>query len=547
MSSNAPVKQTNISDTGTRRELNDAVRLLDVGISIYDDDFRLVFCNPTFRAIFSLPEEQVPLGSPLEPLLRQLAANGAYGDVNPEDFAAQTIRALQNLDSPLVFERTVADGRVFESHSSRLADGGFLTIHTDITHHKQTEARLAEQSAMLRTSIDHMPGAMAVWDRDLRYRLWSKHCEEFFNLPPGTLKVGLHMSEVLRFFAARGDFGPGNIENIVEEQMRPFNQRASVMSVRRMPDGRFIQTHRNPLPDDGYVSVFKDVTAEKQLENELREARDRAEAAAVELQRRQKQIKALLDSSGQGFLSFGPDLMVREEYSQACLTMFGEAPAGRPIQQLLFPDNASAASRLEKRLRACIAPASAAARKRQLSALPNEFKLGQQILDADFRSLEDGDLMLVLTDVTAERSFMELSNTDRLTGLANRRQLDENLEKELERSRRSGMPLTLIIVDIDHFKRINDTHGHLVGDQVLSGIARILDARVRKSDWLGRWGGEEFMVICPNTGGEGAGKLAEKLREAVSKGDFAAAGSLTASFGIAELQAHEPLESLIQR
>lgn len=542
-----PARDTSPESGVAHRELNDTVRLLDVGISIYDDDFRLVFCNPTFRAIFDLPEERVPLGSPLAPLLLQLAANGAYGDVDPEEFAERTIQALQNLDAPLVFERTIADGRVFESHSSRLADGGFLTIHTDITHHKLTEASLAEQSAMLRTSIDHMPGAMAVWDRDLRYRLWSKHCEEFFNLPTGMLKVGLHMTEVLRFFAARGDFGPGDIEQIVEEQMRPFHQRASVMSVRQMPDGRYIHTHRNPLPDDGYVSVFKDITTEKLLENDLRQAKERAEAAAVELERKQKQIKALLDASGQGFLSFGKDLQVHGEYSQTCVHLFGASPAGREIQHLLYPADPAAAADLGKQLMRCFRASSAASRDAKLAVLPPEFNLGQQVLQAAFRPLEDGGLMLVLTDITTERSLMELSNTDRLTGLANRRQLDQHLANELERARRGCLPLTLIIADIDHFKHINDTHGHLVGDRVLVGVAELMRDRVRKSDWLGRWGGEEFMVICPNTEAAGAHLLAESLRQAIHQTRFDGIDALSCSFGIAALQARESIESLIQR
>ena len=528
-------------------ELNDTVRLLDVGVSIYDENFRLAFCNPTFRSIFNLSEEEVPLGSPLEPILRDLARKGAYGEVDGDAFVDLTLSALRQLDKPLVYERTVADGRVFESHSSRLADGGFLTIHTDITHHKRTEASLAEQSTMLRTAIDHMPGAMAVWDSDLRYRLWSKHCEEFFNLPKGMLKVGLPMPEVLRFFAARGDFGPGDIDQIVEEHMRPFRQRASVTSVRQMPDGRYIHTHRNPLPDDGYVSVFKDITTEKLLENDLRQAKERAEAAAVELARKQKQIKALLDASGQGFLSFGKDLKVYGEYSQTCVHLFGTSPAGHEIQHLLCPGDADAAADLAKQLTRCFKASSEASRDAKLAVLPPEFNLGQQVLQAAFRPLEDGDLMLVLTDVTTERSLMALSNTDRLTGLSNRRQLDQYLANELERARRGRLPLTLVIADIDHFKRINDTHGHLIGDRVLVGIAEVMRDRVRKSDWLGRWGGEEFMIICPNTEADGAYLLADNLRQAIHDTHFEGLGALSCSFGVATLKPKENIESLIQR
>ncbi len=113
------------------------------------------------------------------------------------------------------------------------------------------------------------------------------------------------------------------------------------------------------------------------------------------------------------------------------------------------------------------------------------------------------------------RKLAELSITDELSGLANRRYLIQRLEEEVARSERTGHLFAALMVDLDHFKLVNDRHGHQVGDEVLKQVAQALRATVRGSDFVGRYGGEEFCVVLPDTYGHGAHDVAEKLREAV--------------------------------
>ncbi len=132
-----------------------------------------------------------------------------------------------------------------------------------------------------------------------------------------------------------------------------------------------------------------------------------------------------------------------------------------------------------------------------------------------------------------DREIMHLAMTDSLTQIANRRALIEHAEHAL--ARRSGLPLALLMIDVDHFKLINDTHGHPAGDEVLRKIARLLTARLRGHDFLGRYGGEEFCVVAPETDTAGALALAESLRETIASASFApelAALSVTVSIGI---------------
>lgn len=147
----------------------------------------------------------------------------------------------------------------------------------------------------------------------------------------------------------------------------------------------------------------------------------------------------------------------------------------------------------------------------------------------------------------SNKALFERSITDNLTQLHNRGELDRLLFKEIERSKRYVLPLSIIMIDLDNFKRINDQFGHLAGDQVLINVAQILRNTIRSTDEIGRWGGEEFLVITPQTNICDAGALAEKLRMTLEKDQLPGMSRQTASFGVAELQGDDRLDSLLHR
>lgn len=126
-----------------------------------------------------------------------------------------------------------------------------------------------------------------------------------------------------------------------------------------------------------------------------------------------------------------------------------------------------------------------------------------------------------------------LSITDKLTQLYNRAKIDELFQFEINKVKRYQQPLSVILLDIDYFKSVNDTYGHQVGDRVLREMAEILRSNVRDVDHLGRWGGEEFIILSSNTTLEHAQQLAEKLRLAIADFSFSTVGKKTASFGVA--------------
>jgi len=149
-----------------------------------------------------------------------------------------------------------------------------------------------------------------------------------------------------------------------------------------------------------------------------------------------------------------------------------------------------------------------------------------------------------------ERSNAELERQaffDRLTGAANRRYFESLLDREVERADRYGTPFALVMFDLDHFKRVNDTWGHDVGDLVLQEVARIVDERLREADVLGRWGGEEFMILLPGDVAEQAAVAAEAVRERVAEHAFPRAGRVTISLGVAGYRPGEPRMELLRR
>jgi len=146
-----------------------------------------------------------------------------------------------------------------------------------------------------------------------------------------------------------------------------------------------------------------------------------------------------------------------------------------------------------------------------------------------------------------EAELERLATHDRLTGIYNRAKLYELLETAREEYERYGTPFSVIMFDIDHFKVINDTHGHGVGDAVLREITRRVSSALRETDRFGRWGGEEFLIVAGHTDREHTVHLAERVREVVAARPFESAGVVTASLGVAEMREEESLEHLEER
>jgi diguanylate cyclase (GGDEF)-like protein len=168
--------------------------------------------------------------------------------------------------------------------------------------------------------------------------------------------------------------------------------------------------------------------------------------------------------------------------------------------------------------------------------------------DAETRLLGFGDLIgLAIANADARRRLAEEATTDSLTGLANHRSFHERLQGSVSLNRRHRRPLSLVVLDIDFFKRVNDEHGHQAGDRVLVEVAERLLRQARSGELLARVGGEEFGWLLPEADAAGAMAAAERARQAIASRPFAGVGPLTISAGVAELTSDEAPGDLYRR
>ncbi|UUY06761.1 GGDEF domain-containing protein [Pseudomonas sp. J452] len=177
-----------------------------------------------------------------------------------------------------------------------------------------------------------------------------------------------------------------------------------------------------------------------------------------------------------------------------------------------------------------------------VGAIALRFAALSRALQREVNRRQNTEEQLLTSNCTLER----LANTDRLTGLWNRLKFEEVAHQEVSRAERYGYPLSLVFFDLDHFKDINDQHGHEVGDQVLCRLAQLVSGHLRESDSLCRWGGEEFLILMPHTDKQQAEQLAEKLRELVARATLLEQQPISASFGIAQLASGELLRDLVR-
>ncbi len=170
--------------------------------------------------------------------------------------------------------------------------------------------------------------------------------------------------------------------------------------------------------------------------------------------------------------------------------------------------------------------------------------------------LTEGEVSIIIYDTSALLEAESIINdqlevvqkqatTDPLTGFHNRKMFNDILASESARAVRHDKPFSLIIFDIDSFKMVNDTYGHMVGDEVLKGLSTVAAKSIRESDTFARWGGEEFIILLPETGVEGAAVVAEKVRAAIAAYDCGEPGHKTCSFGVAEFLPEEDTNTLI--
>ncbi|HXU93446.1 MAG TPA: diguanylate cyclase [Gallionella sp.] len=229
----------------------------------------------------------------------------------------------------------------------------------------------------------------------------------------------------------------------------------------------------------------------------------------------------------------------------------GNVTYANPVAEQLFPDLV-ATGQSHPLLRGLTERVADLRRNRQLREIVHEAVVGEATYELHVSYVQEIDLVRVYAlDISqrkrAEMEIYLLATTDSLTGIANRREFFGILESEMSRARRYGSSLSLVMYDLDHFKRVNDTYGHDAGDAVLQTVTSLVKQNIRTVDVAARWGGEEFMVMMPQSALDVARSAAERLRLAVASHPFDKVGNVTASFGVTAFVPQDDSNSLLKR
>ncbi len=228
------------------------------GMLMFDKDHRVTVLNDQYRQLLDVPEDLMVEGGSAERAIRFRAERGDFGPGDVDDLVGKVMAILMSRE-PTRYERRLSTGRVLEISRAPTPEGGTVAVYSDITERKRAEEELAEKEAQLRVALDHMPGGMALGDRDLNYVLFNSQYSELLEFPDGLVRAGTSFRDELRFQADRGDFGPGDKDDLIEQVVAPYQKGEAVSYEREIAgSGRTLHFIGAPTPEGGYVSIITD-------------------------------------------------------------------------------------------------------------------------------------------------------------------------------------------------------------------------------------------------------------------------------------------------
>lgn len=513
--------------------LQEIIDFLPSGVTRFDRELNMVMCNRKFRELLDFPDALFERGLPsLHELATFNAERGEYGPGDPQALAAAVVERARRREAH-VFERTRPDGRILEIRGNPLPDGGFVTIYTDITERKRAEEEARRAASYLDAVVNALPQGVTVVDEALNLVLWNPAFVKIQNLPDSLMQPGVTFPDVVRFNAERGEYGAVDPDEKVRQMVELARRFEPHRLERTRGDGGVIEVEGRIVVENGrtlgFVTTYNDITERVRNERTIRHVRDLMSEAInfsptyiweTDRQGRYTFVQGQEKILGRSDLA----LIGENRWAQLCGTdcdvragdcqIVAAIAQRRPIERKLLR------SRHVDGTEVWIS----------CSAQPVFDEAGAYI---GYRGVD-----VDVTELTlAQRELEQMALHDPLTGLANRRKFMSRYELELARQRRSGGSLSLLLIDIDHFKEINDRWGHLVGDDCLRRIANVLSSNLRVVDLIARFGGEEFIVLLCDTGLEQALRIAEQLRQVVAATRLEAPDGttigLTVSIGVA--------------
>jgi diguanylate cyclase (GGDEF)-like protein len=356
---------------------------LPSGVTLFNEDLQMLICNDRLKKLLDFPDHLFENGLPnLEDLFAYNAQRGEYGE-GDIDILTQNAMGTVKKRKDHVFERIRPDGTVIEVRGKWLNDNGFVSTYTDITERKNAEQEAQRNATYLQALLQHLEQGITVTDENLNIIFWNKAFFTLLELPDHLMKPIMKYEDLIRYNAERGEYGPGDPEQHVQQRIQTSLKFEPHHFERTRPDGHTLEVIGKPLYIDdisvGFITTYVDITDHKRMAERLR----------------------------------------------------------------------------------------------------------------------------------------KLADTDPLTELYNRRHFSILLDREIRRSKRTGETLSILILGLDHFKKLNDNSGHHIGDKALKEFAKLCQKHIQTKDTIGRLGSDEFGILLRATERPAAYELAETIRQAV--------------------------------
>lgn len=507
--------------TQTQALLDDALEAMPAGFEIWDQQDRLLRCNRRVLDFYPGSVDLIRPGVPFETVLRHSLSQGhilaARG--RESEWAAERLAQRGRLGRPFLVEY---DQRWLQIEEQRTRSGLLVAVRQDVTELvaarqglTEARARAETQHRLLARAVDALPVAVEIYDVDDRLMLVNRLYRDWNPTVDYDALIGTSFENMVRVGAQHGMLPPeakGDLEAWIQLRLAQRRQaREAMLSTNH--DGRLMLTQETRTPEGYVVTTRQDLSHLAEKERALEAAHAQLEALV------QTAAAAIVTIDARGHL---------RSMNLAAQALWGDPDAtliGKPSRYLLHPDaqpEAVAAFELHRDG----GDAGLVGRRREF--------IGQQlggralILQAAISEVKGPDetiYVAVVTDMTEQRRveaqlreanerLAHLSNTDSLTGLANRRRLMEHLQMLWSHGLRHGTPMAVLLVDVDHFKRFNDHHGHQAGDEALQAVAEVLQGMARRAgDLAARYGGEEFVLVLDHCDADAALQRSEELRE----------------------------------
>ncbi len=541
-----------------RKLLYDAIEAAPDAFVYYDHEDRLALCNQRYREFYAESADLIKQGVKFEDGIRFGVQRGQYPAAlgNEEAWIADRLESHRNPQGPI--EQELPDGRWMRIEERRTEDGGTVGFRTDITELKEREFALEqmaerEQQArkLLYDAIEAAPDGFVYYDAEDRLALCNSRYREFYPYSAEHFQLGTRFEDLVRKSMAKGQFPQAKRNEGAWIQQRLEAHRNPQGPVeQQLPDGRWIRLEERRTQDGGTVGFRTDITELKRREFALEQMAEREQQA-------RKLLYDAVDAAPDGFVYYDAEdrlALCNERYHEFYLDSADLLVPGTSFETILreglargqYPEaEANEEAWIEKGMRLHRDPQG-----------PVEQQLPDgRWLRIEERRTRDGGTVGFRTDITElkqrELELERLAATDHLTGAMNRRRFLQASERELRRGRRYGVPLSVLLFDIDRFKQVNDTYGHAAGDEVLRHVVKVAKETLREHDLLCRYGGEEFAVLFPETDSAAAEVAAQRLRVAIEKTKVkteAGPVNVTASFGGTQIEVHEDsLESALSR